>query len=886
MNMSNKTNWISGMLALILLLGGYAQADYVMHGRVSYDAGNTLVKGAQEVDWSNASINTLILSGDNLWVDSGGTAEVEFPGGNFLRMADASKVEVNGVSPTLALRGWTGSFYVQRISRSTGDVVLETPAAMVRVSKDTAIRIDILEDGATAITVRWGAGTVRTQNGHELTLTSGQRVWVEPGLLPSDTVRFSSNNDDSFDRWNRDRAEWLATGQTKTPIPVSDSTIGMSDLSNYGEWVVIDNRSYWRPTVVVDYVPYRYGRWSYTSGIGNVWVGTYPFSYTTTHYGFWDYYPRYGWVWSYHDVWSPAWVATVRYGDHFLWSPINRYHRPVLVSESAYFSIGGVRFSYHASSYVPANYLYWGPSRISPVYGSPFQTIYNSGNINITNIYIWNINTSGRNHVRVPYEHDFSRTSRNYNPSRTIRGTVSSPYDGGRSAHDRVRALETRIDRDSFNIRGREETRNVRTAMDRNESVRNRTVQLTQETPSYLRDVRGRTVSAEEVRASIRDREAVPRTSAATGEVQRRTERTAPDQATGIRGTEASDRTVRTPRTPDATQNRSATTVRGEADRSTPRSNITERSGTERGTETRVLPDTASRQRNVTTARPDTAATPRTHTRTVPESRTTERTETPRGTVSRGSAERSEVRPRVTVGDTVDRSRTAVQNPTVRPGTTTNRSSTVRPMDDRSRTVQTTPRAPAAESSPNRSQTQQTPNRSVTTVTPRSTETSGRTQDRVQPQSMPNRSQTQIQTPDRSSNRQVSPVQTAPVTPRSQAPSATVQPRATTPSVRAPQAQQAPQAPTTTPGVRAPATPRSTTIPNVRSAEPRGNVTERPGITNRAPSSPRSSSGISSGTTRQAPSVSAPAARSGGNVRGTTANATPRSSAGSVRTGR
>ncbi len=868
MNKSNKTKWITGILAWILLLGSYAQADYVMHGRVSYDAGNTLVKGAQEVDWSNASINTLILSGDNLWVDSGGTAEVEFPGGNFLRMADASKVEIQSVSPTLTLRGWTGSFYIQRISRSTGDVVLETPAAMVRVSKDTAIRIDILEDGATAITVRWGAGAVRTPNGQEVTLTSGQRVWVEPGLLPSDTVRFSSNNDDTFDRWNQERAEWLATGQTKTPIQVSDSTIGMSDLSNYGEWVVIDSRSYWRPTVVVDYVPYRYGHWSYTSGIGNVWVGTYPFSYTTTHHGFWDYYPSYGWVWSYHDVWSPAWVATVRYGDSFLWSPVNRYHRPVLVSESAYFNIGGVQFSYHASSYVPSNYLYWGPSRISPVYGSPFQTIYNSGNINITNINIWNINTSGRNHVRVPYEHDFSRTSRNYNPSRTIRGTVSSPHDGGRSAHDRVRALETRIDRDSFNIRGREETRNVRTAMDRNESIRNRTVQLNQETPSYLRDVRGRTVNAEEVRASIRDREAVPRTTATTGEVQRRTERNASEQASGIRDTQVTDRSGRTTRTPDASQDRSATSVRGETGRTTPRSNITERTGTERGLETRPVPDNAARQRNTTQARPDSAATSRTQARTVPETRTTGIAETPRGTTPRATTERSEIRPRVTVGDTVDSSRGTTQNPTVRPGTSTTRSSTVRPMDDRSRATQVTPRAPETQNTPNRSATQQTPNRSTTTITPRSTETPNRTQDRVQPQSTPNRSQTQIQTPDRSSSRQVPGVQTAPATPRSQAPITTVQPRSTTPSVQAP------------------ATPRSTTIPTVRTAEPRSNATERPGITNRAPSTPRSTSGISAGTTRQAPSVSTPAARSGGNVRGTTAPTTPRSSAGSARTGR
>ena len=750
MKTSNLKKKLTGIVALAFLVSGWAQADYVMHGRVSYDAGNTLVKGANEADWSNASINTLILSSDTLWVDSGGTAEVEFPGGNFLRMADASKVEVQSVSPTLALRGWTGSFYVQRIQRSTGDVVLETPAGSIRVAQDTNLRVDVLEDGATAITVRWGVATVRAMSGHESDITAGRRVWVEPGMLPSEAVRFSSNNDDAFDHWNRERAEWLAQGPGDTPVPVSDKAIGVSDLNRYGEWVVVDNRSYWRPTVVTEYVPYRHGRWSYTAGIGHVWVGMYPFSYATTHHGYWDYMPSHGWVWSYHDTWSPAWVATVRYGDYFMWSPVNRYHRPIMVSESAYFNIGGVQFSYHASSYAQSNYLYWGPSRVYPTYGSSFQNVYNTGNV--TNINIWNINVSGRdNHVRVPYDRDFAQMTRNYNPSRTIRGTVSSPTDRGRSAYNRVSALESRMARDSFSVRSRETAGNVRTAIDSNRAAQGRTVRMQEETPSYLRDIRsGRTVNAEEVRASVRDRQATP-TARGTGSSVRGGAGTTQERGTTVRdGRQAPAGQERVTRAPE--------TDRGAA--SSVRSGVTERSSVGRETPDR------STVRQQPTATDRSSAPGRS---TVPErssvgdSRGSTVRQTPTQSQPRATTpERTAPRDRVQVGSPTSRGNAASSDSS---RTSTTRSS-VRSQDERPRAT-TTPSRPSTSA--------QTPNRSTAPTTPRAT-TPNRTQERVAPQSQQNRSQPQAQTPDRSPN-----VRTAPSAPRSQA-TATPAPQRTAPS--------------------------------------------------------------------------------------------------------
>ena len=63
-------HWVKGLGlgALLVLSAGIAHADaeYTMHGRVSYDAGSNLIKGHDDTDWSHATVNTLILPGDTL----------------------------------------------------------------------------------------------------------------------------------------------------------------------------------------------------------------------------------------------------------------------------------------------------------------------------------------------------------------------------------------------------------------------------------------------------------------------------------------------------------------------------------------------------------------------------------------------------------------------------------------------------------------------------------------------------------------------------------------------------------------------------------------------------------------------------------------------------
>ncbi|MBI5092598.1 MAG: hypothetical protein HZB26_09165 [Candidatus Hydrogenedentes bacterium] len=406
--------------ALLFALSASAQDDF--HARVSFDAGGTLIKGSDPSDdWSHATTNTLVLGGDTLWVDQGGTSELEMAGGAFLRMADGSKAEVTALPPGATFRAHTGSFYVHRLERSSGEFAVMTPACTVAVGKASEVRIDITGRGATCVSVRWGRATVRVEGAGAETASDNQRIYVDPGMLPSDPEPFSVSAEDDFDQWNRERTAALVQSYKTVPpdVQVRDTTVGVGDLAPYGEWVHIESRSYWRPTVVREYVPYRTGHWSYVPAVGYVWVEEYPFSYVTTHYGRWVYNPHYGWVWGYDPVWSPAWCATVHYGNNLLWSPIGFDNRPVVMTTSATFNVGGVLFSIGASSFVPADAVYYGGPVIRPVVPAVIH------NVPTTQINIWNITVNNYNNpVRVPYIAK-DMPLRQFSPRAMARGPVT-----------------------------------------------------------------------------------------------------------------------------------------------------------------------------------------------------------------------------------------------------------------------------------------------------------------------------------------------------------------------------------------------------------------------------------------------------------------------------
>ncbi|MFA6244414.1 MAG: DUF6600 domain-containing protein, partial [Candidatus Hydrogenedentales bacterium] len=391
-----------------------------------------------------------------------------------------SKAEIVQVPPSGQVRGWTGSFYLQRVNRSSGDFSFRTPAATISVEQDSQVRFDVVGEGATTVSVRWGRALVRAEGGAPVAATAGQRVYVDPGLLPSAPVPFDKSVEDEFDAWNRERAKQLALGDQALPstIPSSSPPLGYSDLGNYGEWVYVDNRQYWRPTVVVDYVPYRSGYWGYVPAYGNVWNGSYPFCYVTSHYGRWNYNSGYGWLWSYDPVWAPAWCATVRYGSYFAWSPYDIYNRPCTYG-SSYFSVGGIQFGIFGSSYCNYDDFFYGPCSVYPA----TQNIFVNININSDDVHFWDIYSPT---YRLPHSSYYGTNAlaREYAPRRVIRG-LDVYGDRQMRASERIGSLESASGRSQFQTVDSSRSRAVRTSFASNDRhAQTRQVRIPERAPA------------------------------------------------------------------------------------------------------------------------------------------------------------------------------------------------------------------------------------------------------------------------------------------------------------------------------------------------------------------------------------------------------------------
>ena len=446
-------------LGILLPAATLASAQELMHARISFENGNSMVKGNDDADWSYATINTIVMPGDTLWVDKEGTLELEMSSGTFFRMADGSKADIVSLPPSGAVQLWTGSFYVQRINRSSGDIVLQTPVCKVSADRDSQVRMDIIGNGATTVSVRWGRAVIRTEGGADVAVNRGERSYVDPGYLPSEPAPFDLSAEDDFDTWNRERSRLLAVGSDGVPptVGIKSEPIGLYDLAPYGEWLYVDSAYYWHPTVVVDYVPYRYGHWSFIPGCGYTWVDNYPFSYVTSHYGRWRHHDTHGWLWTWRDTWSPAWVFSVRYGTDFVWCPLDPWDRPVYFGTD-YFTVGGFRMGLGVSSYCGVNDLLYGPCGVLPYTRSIYRDWPSS------EISIWNIFAGSRERRRFPY-HDTNLEIRDYSPRRVIRGPEEFGH-GREFARARVATLEGGGAPRLFSALGAGQTRGTRTVAD------------------------------------------------------------------------------------------------------------------------------------------------------------------------------------------------------------------------------------------------------------------------------------------------------------------------------------------------------------------------------------------------------------------------------------
>ncbi len=301
--------------------GQYDQDQYDPPGRVArlgYMQGSISFQPAGESEWVEAVANRPMTTGDRLWADRDGRAEVELgsasihlaPNTGFsLLNLDDRTVQIELSSGTLDLR-------IRRLDRDSVFEV-DTPNQALTALQPGRYRIEASEDGNyTVVTIREGEGE-STGNGQAYTIHAGQRITLSGNdSLNAELQQISAP--DEFDNWSNSRDRRYDNSRSSQYC--SQDLVGMEDLDDNGDWRSDSNYgNVWYPRVSAGWAPYHDGHWAWIDPWGWTWVDDSSWGYAPFHYGRWaSVGGRWGWIpgpRQERSVYAPALVAFVGGGS-------------------------------------------------------------------------------------------------------------------------------------------------------------------------------------------------------------------------------------------------------------------------------------------------------------------------------------------------------------------------------------------------------------------------------------------------------------------------------------------------------------------------------------------------------------------------------------------
>jgi hypothetical protein len=372
--------YLTGTIAL--LVGGFvslhAQDPSARVARTSYLQGNVSFRPGTVDDWTSATLNYPLTTGDHLWTDDDARAELHV-GANAIRLGPQTAFEIVDLDDQRVQLRLTQGTAIVRV-RTLGDddnLEIETPSGAVALMRTGSYRVDVSTDGATStVTVRRGDAEVTSNDGTVRVRPYQTVLFANDGASPD--VRAAAPLDE-WDQWSDARD--LREDQSVSARYVSRDMTGYEDLDANGSWSEDPDYGHvWVPArVASNWAPYRYGRWAWVEPWGWTWIDDAPWGFAPFHYGRWAY-VRNRWVWApgvmvARPVYAPALVAFVG-GSHF--------------NVSVRFGSGGG--------------VAWFP--LAP--GEYYRPAYHASdryarNVNVTNVHVTNVNVTNVNVTNVQY---------------------------------------------------------------------------------------------------------------------------------------------------------------------------------------------------------------------------------------------------------------------------------------------------------------------------------------------------------------------------------------------------------------------------------------------------------------------------------------------------
>lgn len=327
---------ILSMIALALALFGAASARAdendppTRAARLAYIEGSVSFNPAGTQDWVAPPVNRPLTTGDQLWADRGGRAELQLDGSS-LRMGASTSMAFLNLSDHVTqvqLSAGTLSVHVRQLyDQETYEI--DTPNLAFTVLRPGTYRISVDADaGTTTINVRRGQGEV-SGGGTAYSLYEGEDDVFSGTDQLTETAQYQSPAPDSLDAWSDGRDNrWE---NSRSARYVSPDVVGYQDLDDHGTWSA--TREYgnvWIPRgVEPGWAPYQSGHWAYVPPWGYTWVDDQPWGFAPFHYGRWIYTGQaWGWVPApppgpdvvyVRPVYAPALVAWVEVGAAIAW---------------------------------------------------------------------------------------------------------------------------------------------------------------------------------------------------------------------------------------------------------------------------------------------------------------------------------------------------------------------------------------------------------------------------------------------------------------------------------------------------------------------------------------------------------------------------------------
>ena len=282
-----------------------AETNNVRAVRLSDVEGKVQVFSGSEEAFDQAQQNMPVMEGMRLATGTDGRAEIQFEDGSVARITPNSSITLTQLhrnadgSTVTAIDVNSGLTYYELNGRA-GEYSVRFGPNTITPTDSSIFRVNLDQNPEIAVT----HGTVHVSDGQNLALDvhTNQSVQFD-GQNTGQYDVVQSVNADSWDQWNSDRDQALATLEENATTARASSgnpdDPAWNDLDYYGDWYDVPGYGQgWAPSGVgAGWDPFGVGSWGYYSGVGYSWISGYSWGWWPYHCGAWDYFNTYGWMW-------------------------------------------------------------------------------------------------------------------------------------------------------------------------------------------------------------------------------------------------------------------------------------------------------------------------------------------------------------------------------------------------------------------------------------------------------------------------------------------------------------------------------------------------------------------------------------------------------------